>query len=229
MEIRVILARPEYQVNLGAVARAMKNFGVADLVLVRPKVKIGFTARMYAKHSEEVLQKAKKAKSIADAAKDCDVIVGTTAALDRFRGMVKNCVTIAEAKKLAKGKKVALVFGSEGNGLSEKELEECDILAHIPAAGPHPVLNLSHAVAVALYEFTRPSKEQYFAYAPVKTRRVLEKMFGRIVQKQERVRDKRKVSLAFRRVLERGNVADDEAQALLAAFSSILKTSRSRN
>lgn len=80
MEIRVVLVRPEYQVNIGAVARVMKNFAASDLVLVRPKAKVGFTARMYAKHSGEILENARKAKSIAEAAKGCDVIIGTTAA-----------------------------------------------------------------------------------------------------------------------------------------------------
>ena len=78
MKMRFVLVRPEHDMNVGAVCRAIKNFGFAELWLVDPQCKLGLEAKKYAKHSEEVLQNARKAGSLKEAVAGCDAAVGTT-------------------------------------------------------------------------------------------------------------------------------------------------------
>ena len=122
-------------------------------------------------------------------------------------------------------KKTALVFGRESSGLTEDEVAKCDLVISIPTGDEHAVLNLSHAAAIVLYElFQRlAGKRKFFQLAERRKREQLEKMFDNALEGTKAVRDRKKVGLAFKRVLERAMVADDEAQALFAAFSELAK------
>lgn len=225
MQLRVVLVRPEHDLNVGSVARAMKNFGFTELALVKPVAKMGFDATLFAKHSEDVLKNAKKFSFLRAALKGCDVAVATTGVPERYRSRLKKCVLLPKLPALLKkARKVAIVFGSESIGLSQKELEECDVVITIPTASLHKVLNLSHAVAVVLYElYSRMRAEEVFAkrLASREKRLVLEKFFAKIVGKTKSVRDKKKVLKAFKNVLERSCVEEDEAQALLALLGPL--------
>ena len=77
--ISVVLIEPENQGNIGAVARAMKNFGFSDLILINPKCRIGKEAKNRAKHSQEILNKIKIKNK--DYLKNFDYLIGTTARL----------------------------------------------------------------------------------------------------------------------------------------------------
>ncbi|VVB68056.1 tRNA (cytidine(34)-2'-O)-methyltransferase [Candidatus Norongarragalina meridionalis] len=219
MRISVVLVRPMHEINVGSAARAMLNFGLRDMRMVQPEAKLGFQTKMFAKHAWDIARKAKKFETLAAAVKDCDVVVGTTGVTRRFRiNQFKYCVTAAELReRLGKAEKVALVFGNEGSGLDEKEMAACDLVAHVPTKGKQGVMNLSHAVAVMLYELCA-KKAPLYKPASKQKRKALELLFSRIVSRKERIRDKKKVALAFKRVIERARVTDDEAQALLAAF-----------
>ena len=223
--VRVVLVEPEYQINVGMAARALKNFGCSDLVLVRPRAKPGFTTKMFAKHAEDVLARAKTFGSLREAVKGCGVVVGTTAATNRFAHRLKNCVSARELPKKIRGRgRVALVFGSEGIGLREKDICACDLVVTIPSDSQQPVLNLSHAVAVLLYELycSQGREKLFFETAASHKLKRLEQMFADALADANRapdgrrVHDERKVATAFRRAMERSELADDEAQALFA-------------
>jgi len=223
--VRVILVRPVHDANIGAVCRAMKNFGAKDLWLVSPKAKLGFDAELYAKHSKEVLAGAKTVKTLADATKGCDLVVGTTGAPNRFRDAeFRNCMKLSDLPaKIAGAKKPAIVFGSEDSGLTAEESAECDFFVTIPANPEHPVLNLSHAVAVVLYELYRSKAKPAYALAPRREVGQLSEFFGEAVDKCGRVRDKPKVKKAFNRALGRASLGKEEAAALLVAFAELAK------
>ncbi|MCX6767993.1 MAG: RNA methyltransferase [Candidatus Micrarchaeota archaeon] len=237
MRVRIVLVEPEYEINLGSVARAMENFGARELWLVRPKAGLGFLAKMFAKHAWPLLKNARQAKSLETAVRGCSFVAGTTGAPRRYWRSIKNCVTprgLAEivserggagAKGASRGGEVALVFGSEGRGLGLDDLKKCDAIVNIPAGAKYPVLNLSHAVAVVLYELnagTRDGKPLYRPAAKGKVER-LARMFKETVSVLPAVRDKEKVSRAFSQVVARARPGDDEAQALFAALSGMRK------
>ena len=230
-EFRIILVEPEYEINLGACARLMKNFDRGELWLVNPKADVkGKEAVKYAKHSKEILESARIVRTLEEATKGCDFIVGTTGVLKRWKGTIRSPLTMRKFVEKAKerGGSYALLFGREGTGLSEKEIGECDLLVTIPANGAHPILNLSHALAIALYELSQikfPGKRRHFIEkAGEGEKKELEKRFGEMVDDVgKEMRYPAKVKLAFKRVLGRSLISDLEAAALLGAFGRIKK------
>ena len=220
----VVLVEPEYEINMGMAARAMNNFGVTKLVLVRPKRAPGFEARKYAKHSESILDRAKTVATLDEAVAGCDAVVGTTGAVSRFNRHLKNCVSIAEVRgKLLRGDKVALVFGNEGIGLSESDLEKCDFISTIPTSARQPILNLSHAVAVVLYELSSKKFRRYYKAGSRDKLGLISGMFDGMVSSLDAIRNKKKVVNAFRKTLARARPGDNELQAMLVAFSKLEK------
>lgn len=222
--VRVVLVRPVYGSNLGMSCRVMKNFGFGDLVIVQPSKRNPKTkaAVMYAKHSGEILADARVVKTLDAAVADCQLVVGTTGAPGRFHRQLKSCIPLSKLKRRLKGR-VAIVFGSEGAGLSADESNACDLLVHVPANPAHPVLNLSHAVAVVLYVLSGMAWSPVSASAELEKRRVLEQKFERLISGLDRVKDKKKVALAFRRMLGRSEATADEVQALMAALAALEK------
>ncbi len=94
--LRVVLVEPEHELNVGASARAMKNFGCQELWLVRPTCRIGFEAVKFAKHSKDVLDNARTVKTLSAALKGVDFTVGTTGVVERFASGLKNIVPLAD-------------------------------------------------------------------------------------------------------------------------------------
>ncbi len=139
---------------MGAVARAMGNFGFQDLFLVRP-CEVGDEAYKRAKHAGDILRAAMVVDTMAEAVRDCDLVVGTSGIVtEGQKHYVRIPITpreLAEKTRDHEGR-IAVVFGPEDLGLTQEQLERCDILVHIHAHQDYPVLNLSHAAAVVLYE-----------------------------------------------------------------------------
>jgi len=156
---RVVLIRPEVAANIGAVARAMGNFGLRDLVLVDPKADPSDPdARRLSRHGEPILNAARLAADFTSAVEDCVMVVGTSARCgglfrDQSQGRLDEVMP-----KLIAGLQLgpaAIVFGPEPSGLTNEEVARCNYLAHIPTDAECPALNLAQSVAICLYEFRR--------------------------------------------------------------------------
>ncbi|MEW6328849.1 MAG: RNA methyltransferase [Candidatus Micrarchaeota archaeon] len=222
---RVVLVEPEYEINIGYCARVMKNFGFDELVLVHPKTKIDFDAMMYSKHAHDILRSARIAKNFRDAVKGCDFIVGTTGILRRGRTTLRNPISPKEfaARARRSNAKFALVFGREGTGLNKKEIGACDFLITIPASERYPVLNISHALAIILYElFSSNSKKQKIKMlrrASAREKEMLLKTFNGITDVfAPHLRNAHKVKLAFKRVVGRALISDIEASSIICVL-----------
>jgi tRNA/rRNA methyltransferase len=151
--IRVVLVRTSHPGNIGAAARAMKTMGIKQLRLVRPKRFPHADARAMAAGALDVLESARACASLEEA------LAGTTysvALSARARGLshsVLDARTAArELLRAARKDEVAIVFGNETIGLSNKEIMRCSALARIPANPEYASLNLAQAVQVIAYE-----------------------------------------------------------------------------
>jgi len=150
----VVLVRPRDPNNIGAAARAMKNFGLSDLIIVSPHPPVWQEARS-AVGAEDVLAEARVVATIAEAVADCTLVIGTAA---RTRsGKNRPLLTPAELRReLAAGReRVALVFGPEKTGLTNSDLSFCHRTLSIPTRPACPSMNLGQAVAICCYELTR--------------------------------------------------------------------------
>ncbi len=222
--VRIVLVRPLHSSNLGLVCRVMKNFGFKELVIVQPAKKPvkTKTAYMYAKHSKEVLQAARVVPSLEAAVSDCNVVVGTTGVPNRFHRQLKSCIPLSDVPKKLSGS-VAIVFGSEGSGLTDDESAQCDWQAYIAANVEHPVLNLSHAVAVVLHYLAGMSWQPDVELAPIGQRRILEKKFAELISDSPHVKDRPKVLRSFRKILGKSQASVDEVRTLMAGFAALEK------
>lgn len=156
---RVVLVRPQFAGNIGAVARVMHNMGLSDLVLVSPVANINeHQARQLATHGEALLDNSRSVAELGEAVADCVVVAATSARKGGlFRrqsvGLLDEVAPLL-VEALPAGP-VALVFGPECSGLTDAEVSRCHHLIHIPTDPAFSALNLSQAVAVCLYELRR--------------------------------------------------------------------------
>ena len=154
--VRVVLVEPQEPMNVGAVARAMRNFGLARLYLVNPAPRVGppwaREAYWLAVHAEEILDRAVAVDSLMEALADVELVVATTG---RPRELYPAPVVPAwevPARVLSVEGEVALVFGRETFGLTNEELALAHMIGTIPTAPEQPSLNLAQAVVVFAYE-----------------------------------------------------------------------------
>lgn len=153
----VVLVAPSGALNIGSVARAMANFGVADLRLVTPQTDhLQDAARKMAVKATPILEQATIHDDLASALRDCHFALGTTRRFGKYR---ENLLHPDEAAQtllplLSKGR-VALVFGREDRGLKTEELDLCQRLITIPTSDALPSMNLAQSVAVCLYEVAK--------------------------------------------------------------------------
>ena len=152
----IVLVRTRNPLNIGAVARAMANFGGSQLRLVAP-YDLAFREARSAIGASELLAKAEVCQSVAEAVADCTLVIGTTAATNRSVRLP--LVTLGEAApKVADAAhtgRVALLFGSEKRGLANQDMSYCHWLSRIPTTQQSPSMNLAQSVVVVLYELAR--------------------------------------------------------------------------
>lgn len=151
--LAVVLVTPRNPLNIGAVARAMSNFGCFDLRLVQPYRDAIAEARS-ATHAGIVLRKAREFDTVAEAVQDCALVVGTASLGPREARHEIVRLEKAPGRLNAEGT-TAILFGSEKFGLSNDDLAHCHWLLTIPSDLRHGSMNLGQAVAVTLYEFAR--------------------------------------------------------------------------
>jgi len=151
--LTVVLVRARNPLNIGAVARAMSNFGCADLRLVQVHAPSHEDAVSAVGPSQEILRAARRYESLAEAIADCALVYGTLAPHGRAPQQPMEPLPQAAARlraQMAVGR-VALLFGSEKTGLSNHEFSHCQGVLGIPSRSEHASMNLGQAAAVCLY------------------------------------------------------------------------------
>jgi len=155
-----ILVEPAVPGNIGASARAIKTMGFTELRLVNTSNHLADEAKWLAHASGDILDNATTYTSLEEATKDIDFLIASSA---KKRNIKHEYYPITEADKIIKDKKevvnsVGLVFGREESGLTNQEIELCDIVSYIPIHTTYPSLNLSQAVMLYAYVFSSITK-----------------------------------------------------------------------
>lgn len=161
--VRIVLVSPAGPLNVGSVARVMKNFGLSQLVLVDPQCDpLGEEAMQMAVHAKDVLAGAQRVRTIPEALMGCYRAIATTARqrgfnapLDLPETALPSLLWGVDVEKTAD---TALIFGPEDRGLSNEELTYAQQFVKVPTDEGYSALNLAQAVAICCYELHRASR-----------------------------------------------------------------------
>lgn len=154
--VGIVLVSPRNPLNIGAVARAMANFGFNHLTVVDPFESHWRQARS-AIGAEDILNSARVCATLAEAVAAATLVIGTGSLT--YRKPEQQAVSLPGLQpfihtEIARAGRVALVFGPENHGLSREDLSWCHILVEIPTHPGQPSMNLGQAAAVCLYELS---------------------------------------------------------------------------
>jgi tRNA/rRNA methyltransferase len=149
-----VLVRPKSAGNIGSAARALKNMGFGDLRMVAPEASSkDNVAHAMAVHANDVLAQAKTFATLGEAVEDCHLTVGTTCRGGLYREAVRPLREAAlELAEASSANRVALIFGPEDTGLTNRELKFCQQLITIPTSSAYASINLAQAIILCAYE-----------------------------------------------------------------------------
>jgi TrmH family RNA methyltransferase len=217
--IAIVLHKVMYGGNLGLIAMVMKNFGFYDLRItgdLRPDEE----AKKRAMHAQDILEDIRYYPGFDEVRDDFDLLVGTSG--DRTwkdNNFLRRCVSVDKlAKKLGRGK-IGIVFGPEDNGLTNQELRKCDLVVSIPTQEMSPSLNISHAVAIVLYEISDIELPKRRIPTKVEMERLKDEISGLIDGMDLRSPDT--VKLMLDRIIGRSELTGREIHTLIGLIKKI--------
>jgi len=218
--IYIVFVEPESPGNIGFLARAMKNFGLSNLILINP-CNLENEAYFHAMHAKEIITNSRIFDSIENFIDDLkiDFIVGTTGAACGSYNVQRIAITPEEfAKSLNIRGNIAILFGREGNGLYNEEISLCDVLVSIPSSSDYPIMNISHAAAIIFYELFK--REKNYTFEGLEKASAIEKMnlisdMDKIIESLGLPQHKNKTaSTVFKNIIGRAFISGREAHTL---------------
>jgi TrmH family RNA methyltransferase len=216
---------------VGAVARAMANFGFLRLILVNPKCTLDDEAKKRAKHANFILDKSSKLKSFEEVKKKFDVVIGTSGVSCSDYNVPRSPVLCRNFPQKLKGVsgKIALVFGSENGGLSVEQIKKCDFLVTIPTDKKYEIMNLSHAVSILLYELSRDAYseelEKDHILASTREKSELLKVVDSLIEQEHFRTDNERITqeLVWRRFVGKAMLTRREAFSIIGFLKKLKK------
>lgn len=233
--IAIVLVRPQYAGNIGAVSRAMKNMGLSRLILVSPgQDPLAPEAKMMATSAKDILQKAEVFPTLEKALEGFRWLAGTSARKGRNRGPFITPREISpEILAHAQSIPVAILFGPEDRGLTNEELAPCHALISIPTHANLTSLNLAQAVMILGYELflthlaaqaREPSLPGLFP--KLAELQKVEKMYAHLENLLLRIgfldpNNPKRIMHTLRRIFGRANLTDRDVAILRGIFRQL--------
>lgn len=231
--ILVALMEPEHPGNIGAVARAMANFGLGRLCLVDPKADhLSSEAIARAKHGKPVLMKAEViGKRQLFSSFGC--LIATTSRTGTDYNIPRSPLEPSQLAELlreknSKGNDICLLFGREGKGLANPEIRNCDFVVSIPSSPLYGTLNVSHAAAIIFYELFRSGllgEGRRIEFAGPREKEVLLRAIGKVISGLDfATADKRETQRkVWKRIVGKSFLTKREAFAMIGFFKKLMK------
>ncbi len=230
-----ILNQPQLSENIGACARAMKNFNFSNLILVNPKPSFP-NDKIIATSvgAREIIKKAKKYDNLKSSLKNIDYLISTTS---RFRNKNIKHINLKDLKNIDLNKRIAFLFGSEASGLSNSDLSYSNYVLEIPSNPNFKSLNLSHSliiVAQNIFTLINQSKTKYQKSKKIKiaSKKEIKSMVDLCVGHLERInffkpREKKpKMIQNLLSLFYRVELSQKETRILSSVFASLAKKGR---
>jgi len=228
-QISFIVIEPRTPGNIGSIARAMKNMGLASLILVNPcEYEVPETYRL-GWAAEDIISAIKVVKSLDELLPQFDILVGTT---NRHRSL--DTPTVAPKKivqdliPLSQNNRIGFLFGRENNGLTNDELNLCNFISAIPQNTNYPALNLSQAAMVYAYELFQASEKNHSYELKAADKSAEELMYQKLTEAIKTLPfTARKGAVdftnLFRRILGRTTLEQRDINLLLKLIDLIIK------
>ena len=227
MKIYSVFVEPKTPGNIGFLARTMKNFGFKKMVLINP-CKLEDSAYYQASHARDIVQDAKIYENLEDFVEEKEIttIVGTSGIAGGSYNVPRISITPEElGKNMQVDGNIAILFGREGEGLSNDELKLCDILVTIPASDEYPIMNISHAAAIIFYEIFKNKKNypiEDMEIASFEDKKIITQLCNEIITKLDFPEHKKKqVDIVTKRVIGRAFIAGRESKLLRGILKRI--------
>lgn len=225
--IYVVFVEPETPGNIGFLARIMKNFGLNHLVLINP-CQLEHEAYYQSMHAREIIYNHQEYDSLPEFLENdkIDFIVGTTGTAGGSYNLPRIAITPENlAQSLNIQGDIALVFGREGDGLTNQELELCDLVVSIPTHESYPILNITHAAAIIFYELFKTEKDypvEDLDEASLEEKQGLIDYMDEVLGKLDYPPHKKKnASIVFKRIIGRAFISGRESHTLKGMFRRI--------
>ena len=235
--IVIVLDHPDESRNIGAACRAMANNDISELRIVGNKADYDIEhIHVLAIHAGPIFDKANFYDSITEATKDCAICAGTTRRRGKKRGKLLLPEEFAdmadEITSAGDGKadgKVAVIFGNERTGLTDEQLDQCNLGVTIPSSDNFGSLNLSHAVQIMSYHLFRKnlqtSRESYRGYTPLTLERI-DSTVACITDNMKKIGffkmpGREDMENFWRSILSRASLSEGEAQYLEKIFNKM--------
>ncbi|MDE0108968.1 MAG: RNA methyltransferase [Bryobacterales bacterium] len=226
--LRVVLVESRNSLNIGAAARAMYNFGFADLWCVRPYEPSFRSARSSA-GAAAVMQRARVTDDLAEAVSEAELVVACSGLESRRQRHVQRRLPAGgdAIRTHIEDRRAALVFGSEKFGLSNDDLSHCDWVLSVPTDEGCPSMNLGQAVAVCCYAIARNAVPQESlqtpATVPAGVRERILSLLMPILQESGFLHDEgiEERTRKLRRFVSRLRLAPEDGRMLLAILRQI--------
>lgn len=222
---RIVLVEPQDSGNVGSVCRAMKTMGFSKLRIVG-RQRDDFDenrVRTLSLHARDLFEEAEFFDNLAVALEDVSLAAGITRRTGKFRKYVSIPPEQLAGHLASSGEgTVALVFGRESDGLTDQELDCCNLAVRIPSSELFPSLNLSHAVQVITYTLFRAYQAPSAAYEAATQHEILD-VERTITQSFESIGffkqdEKEEVGRFFRDIFSRALLSGKEAARLKKMF-----------
>ena len=228
--VHFILFKPQLAENIGACARALKNFNFTKLKLVSPKISFP-NEKVYATSvgARDIIKSSKIYNNFEDAIKDVDCVIATSS---RIRKKNYKYLSLSKLKKIDFKKKIAIIFGPEASGLTNNELSYANYLIKLPTNNNFQSLNLSHCVILFCYEiFKILNKKTNRFNSKYKSKPInkknLNKFVNFLISSLDQIgflqpNHKRKSMIQnLRTIFHKMNLSNKEMRLLLGIFSSL--------
>ena len=230
--ISFILHKPQLSENIGACARALKNFNFNKLILINPKP-IFPNDKIIATSvgAKDVIKKSKVYDDIEPAVKNIDYLIATTS---RFRNKNLKHIQLNDLKKIDFNKRVAFIFGSEASGLSNNEISYANYSLQIPTNSKFKSLNLSHSliiVAQIIFNLINTSFKTYTKSKKIKsaTKKQVQAMANLCIKNLEdqnffKQTEKKPIMIEnLRSIFNKVELSEKEIRILSSVFASLYK------
>tara|TARA_B100000242_G_scaffold270220_1_gene221565 strand:- start:13 stop:726 length:714 start_codon:yes stop_codon:yes gene_type:complete len=230
--IYFILNKPQLSENIGACARAMKNFNFSKLIVINPKPsfpndKISATSV----GAKEIIQNAKVYDKFEDSLSNFDLLIATSS---RFRNKNIKHINIEELNKIKLNKKIGFIFGSEASGLSNNEISYANYTMNIPSNKNFKSLNLSHSLILVCYILFNIINKKNVVYdksnkIKIASKKQIKVMMDLCINNLDKVnfftpKEKKALMLEnLRNIFYRNELSEKEIRILSSVFAKLTK------